>query len=195
MQDFEKVLTQSGTDVAAFEESHRSFLQTIQHLLHGNPTLVPVIVLVVVCSFVLFLFTAIIPKFVALLTSVNAELPFITVLMFGISDFAKATWWMWLVGGAVVLIGVKLGLKKSKSFATKFDWMLLKIPLFGELNRMIAMSRRCAKPTGGCGSRSSGCSSGVAAAAGVHHPHQQPVAVPLAGGVVAQEAGPSALVR
>ena len=46
MQDFEKVLDQSATDVAAFEESHRSLLQTVQHFLHGNPAIVPVIVLV-----------------------------------------------------------------------------------------------------------------------------------------------------
>ena len=46
MQDFEKVLDQSASDVAAFEESHRSLLQTVQHFLHGNPAIVPVIVLV-----------------------------------------------------------------------------------------------------------------------------------------------------
>ena len=47
MQEFEKVLDQSATEVAAFEESHRSLLQTVQHFLHGNPAIVPVIVLVV----------------------------------------------------------------------------------------------------------------------------------------------------
>ncbi|MGH1355929.1 MAG: ABC transporter permease [Thalassovita sp.] len=45
-QDFEQTLDQSDTRVAEFEVIHHSVLQRIQHLLHNNPTLVPVIVLV-----------------------------------------------------------------------------------------------------------------------------------------------------
>ncbi|MGB1010440.1 MAG: ABC transporter permease [Thiolinea sp.] len=43
-QDFEKVLSDSATDVAAFDQQ-RSLLGKIQHLLHVNPALVPLIVL------------------------------------------------------------------------------------------------------------------------------------------------------
>lgn len=46
-RDFESVLTSSDTSVAEFEDSHRGVVGTLQHVLHGNPTLVPVIVLVV----------------------------------------------------------------------------------------------------------------------------------------------------
>ncbi|GGE54412.1 ABC transporter permease [Actibacterium pelagium] len=45
-QDFEQVLDQSDAKVAAFEVKHHTVLQRIQHVLHNNPTLVPVIVLV-----------------------------------------------------------------------------------------------------------------------------------------------------
>ena len=44
-QDFEHTLDQSDTRVASFEVSHKSLLKRIQHVLHDNPTLVPVIVL------------------------------------------------------------------------------------------------------------------------------------------------------
>lgn len=44
-QEFEQVLDGSDTRVAAFEVQHHSMLDRIQHLLHNNPTLVPVIVL------------------------------------------------------------------------------------------------------------------------------------------------------
>lgn len=47
MQDFEKVLDQSSTEVAQFEVTHHSPIQRIQHVLHSNPTIVPVIVLIV----------------------------------------------------------------------------------------------------------------------------------------------------
>ncbi|MCA0043501.1 ABC transporter permease [Celeribacter litoreus] len=45
-QDFEQTLDQSDTKVASFEVRHQSPLERIRHVLHNNPTLVPVIVLV-----------------------------------------------------------------------------------------------------------------------------------------------------
>ena len=49
-QEFEKVLTGSATTVAQFEEP-RSGLKKLQHMLHGNPALVPLIVLVALVAF------------------------------------------------------------------------------------------------------------------------------------------------
>ncbi|MEZ5589896.1 MAG: ABC transporter permease [Gammaproteobacteria bacterium] len=46
MQEFETVLEQSDKRVAEFEPQRRSLLQNLQHFLHGNPTAVPVIVLI-----------------------------------------------------------------------------------------------------------------------------------------------------
>jgi fructose transport system permease protein len=45
-QDFERVLSASATEVASFERHHRSPLERVQHVLHSNPALVPLIVLV-----------------------------------------------------------------------------------------------------------------------------------------------------
>ena len=44
-QDFERTLDQSDTRVAEFEVIHHTPLDRVQHVLHNNPTLVPVIVL------------------------------------------------------------------------------------------------------------------------------------------------------
>jgi fructose transport system permease protein len=46
-QEFETVLDKSDKTVAAFESHDRTVVDKIQHFLHGNPTMVPVIVLVV----------------------------------------------------------------------------------------------------------------------------------------------------
>lgn len=45
-QEFEKVLSESATEVASFEDERHSALERIQHMLHSNPALVPLIVLV-----------------------------------------------------------------------------------------------------------------------------------------------------
>jgi len=46
-QDFEQTLGASDTSVAEFKDRPHSALSRVQHLLHGNPTLVPIIVLAV----------------------------------------------------------------------------------------------------------------------------------------------------
>lgn len=45
-QEFEKVLVNSATEVASFDHHHKTPLERIQHILHGNPAFVPLIVLV-----------------------------------------------------------------------------------------------------------------------------------------------------
>ncbi len=45
-QEFEKVLDRSDKTVVSFDAGHRHPLQRVQHFLHGNPAMVPLIVLV-----------------------------------------------------------------------------------------------------------------------------------------------------
>ncbi|GGD02860.1 ABC transporter permease [Aureimonas glaciei] len=45
--DFEQVAAQGESKVAAFDASHRGGLASLQHFLHANPTMVPVLVLAV----------------------------------------------------------------------------------------------------------------------------------------------------
>ena len=60
-QDFEESLADSDKNVAMFEHRHRGPLDRVQHFLHGNPTMVPVIVLVL--SIVVFSLVA--PNFLS----------------------------------------------------------------------------------------------------------------------------------
>jgi fructose transport system permease protein len=45
-QEFEKVLAASETSVASFDSHDKSVIQRAQHFLHGNPAMVPLIVLI-----------------------------------------------------------------------------------------------------------------------------------------------------
>lgn len=104
-------------------------------------TIYPVIVLIIVCLFVLLLFTFVIPKFVMLLTAAKVPLPLATRIVFGASDFAKATWWIWMLGFIGVPVAIQLGRKYSERFAIFFDKVKFKAPLFGELNHMLVISK------------------------------------------------------
>ncbi len=104
-------------------------------------TIYPAVVLLVVMSLVMVLFTFVIPRFVMLLTSIKVELPLPTRIIFGVSDAVKATWWIWLIGVTVVPAAVAYGCKRSKKFAIFCDKVKFRLPLFGSLNSMLAMSR------------------------------------------------------
>jgi len=104
-------------------------------------SLYPAIVSVVIAAFVVFLFSFIIPKFADLLTGLHIPLPLLTQVIFGLGDFMKATWWAWVVVLLGLVVGLPLGQRHSKAFALAVDKVKLKMPIFGELNTMLALSR------------------------------------------------------
>jgi type IV pilus assembly protein PilC len=132
-----------GADLPGAFASVQSYLEWLEEMIRDvrQASLYPMIVLVVVCAFVLLLFSFVIPKFVTLLAAANAPLPALTQVVFGVSDFAKATWWIWPLGALVVFTAVRISCRVSKTFAIRFDQLKLKLPIFGELQMMLAMSR------------------------------------------------------
>ena len=121
----------------------KNYLEWVENVIAEvrQASLYPLIVMTVVGGFVLFLFSYIIPQFAALLKSTNAPLPLITQIIFGVSDFAKATWWFW---GSILIfctLGIMIGRRISKRFAIWVDSAKIKLPIFGELNLMLSISR------------------------------------------------------
>ena len=104
-------------------------------------TLYPAIVLTVIVGFVLFLFSYIIPKFAVLLDSLHVKQPLLTQAVFALGDLTKSTWWIWLPFLLLTLVGVPLGRRYSPRFALLVDRVKLKLPVFGPLNHMLALSR------------------------------------------------------
>lgn len=104
-------------------------------------TIYPAIVLMCVCLFVLGLFSFVIPQFATLLSAAGAELPTITRVVFWLGDFAKSTWWIWMIVLVVLPIIFQILRVKVHGVAVAFDRFKFKVPLFGELNRMLVMAR------------------------------------------------------
>ena len=132
----------SGKLPETFEEL-RAYLEWVDKIIADvrQASLYPAIVLTVVCCFVLFLFSYIIPKFAALLESTHAKLPLITTIIFGLSDFAKSTWYIWLILLLTVTLGTSVMRRWSKRFALWIDRQKISLPVLGEINLMLAMSR------------------------------------------------------
>ncbi|MGK0190517.1 MAG: type II secretory pathway component PulF, partial [Verrucomicrobiales bacterium] len=123
-------------DLREFEEWQEKMQADIR-----QATIYPIIILVVMGGFILLLFTLVIPKFVVLLDTLKLELPLVTKIVFQSSDFAKDTWWIWVIAFFGTKYGTRFGRKRYEWFALQYDRMMLMLPAFGKLNIMISMSR------------------------------------------------------
>ena len=132
-----------GADLPGAFNSIRMYLEWLEEMLRDvrQATIYPVIVLTVVCAFVLLLFSFVIPRFVTLLDVAHVALPLLTRIVFGASDFFKATWWMWPTAAILVFVSLKIGCRASPRFRLAVDHFKLKLPVFGELQQMLAVSR------------------------------------------------------
>jgi type IV pilus assembly protein PilC len=104
-------------------------------------SLYPAIVLTVIGAFSIFLFTFIIPTFAALLGNMHVQQPLLTQIVFGLGDFAKATWWITIPLLVLFVLTVTVGRRVSPRIARAIDALKLRLPIFGELNLMLAISR------------------------------------------------------
>lgn len=121
----------------------RDYLEWVEQVINDvrQATIYPAIVIIVILCFTVFLFSFIIPKFSALLASMKVEQPLLTKLVFGAGEFMHSTWWLWLPMMLFVAIGVPVAKRSSARFAYWYDELKMRLPVFGELNRMLALSR------------------------------------------------------
>jgi type II secretory pathway component PulF len=104
-------------------------------------SLYPAIVMTVIGAFALFLFTFIIPRFAELLNKLHVHQPLLTQVVFGLGDFAKASWWVWLPLILGLVLTITVGRRFSPRIALLLDRLKLRLPVFGELNLMLSLSR------------------------------------------------------
>ena len=62
-------------------------------------------------------------------------------MVFSAADVVKSGWWIWFPGLVFLGLVVPLGRRLSKKFALKADQLKLRLPVFGPLNAMLALSR------------------------------------------------------
>jgi type IV pilus assembly protein PilC len=121
----------------------RIYLEWVEQIIADvrQATLYPSIVMSVVSAFVLFLFSVIIPKFAELLDKLNVEQPILTHIVLSAGDFTKKTWYIWLPVLFFMIVGIPILKRTSPPFARFLDHAKLRLPIFGELNLMLALSR------------------------------------------------------
>ncbi|MGA6828946.1 type II secretion system inner membrane protein GspF [Nitrospira sp. NS4] len=105
-----------------------------------NAILYPALMLTVGVGVLFFLMTFVVPKITAVFASMKQALPFPTVVLMSISHFCSTYWPVMMLA----LIGGGLMIRRyiqTESGRVMADRLILRIPLIGEVARMVSISR------------------------------------------------------
>lgn len=100
----------------------------------------PVISLVLVLSITAFLMVGVVPGFKDVFDGLGAELPQLTLTVLAISDWLRLRWYLVFVGLFAAVVGFTLARRTDKG-KLLFDHAILRLPVFGQLCRKVALAR------------------------------------------------------
>ncbi|HNT27415.1 MAG TPA: type II secretion system inner membrane protein GspF [bacterium] len=100
----------------------------------------PIILFVVAIMVVALLFTVVIPKISKMFEDVNMILPLQTRILIWISGTVGSYWWLILLVAVAGYAGFHRW-KKTPAGEEKWNRLLITAPIFGRINRMVAISR------------------------------------------------------
>jgi type II secretory pathway component PulF len=131
----------SGTLVDVLEEIAR-YQEATQHIKGKiiSAFFYPAIVLVMVTGALTFLLLVIIPKFKEIFMSLDIELPFLTLLVIGVSDILR-NYFPFVILFLVALFFILRLAARSKKGHLAVGLLLLKIPIIGNLNLQVSLVR------------------------------------------------------
>ncbi|MBA5865502.1 MAG: type II secretion system protein GspF [Nitrospira sp. CR1.3] len=105
-----------------------------------NAILYPALMLLVGVVVLFFLMTFVVPKITAVFANLKQALPWPTVVLMTLSRWC-ADYWPALVGGALLLVWAIRRSLRTETGRTTADRLILKLPLIGEVARMVSISR------------------------------------------------------
>ncbi|MFA5480242.1 MAG: type II secretion system F family protein [Candidatus Muiribacteriota bacterium] len=103
----------------------------------------PIIMIVVAVSVVTFLLTFVFPKFVGVFTKMGGNLPLPTAFLLQISNFLTGNIWSLLIGISSVSFLLRYFVKKTEVGRSLFDYIMLNLPLAGDLTIKANVARMC----------------------------------------------------
>jgi type IV pilus assembly protein PilC len=120
--------------LAESEEKQRQFRSKTK-----GAMVYPAIVMAAMTIVVSIMMIFVVPQMTSMYDSFGAELPFMTQILIGISDFMRNTWWLALL----IIAGGAVGFKqwyKTPQGRHQIDELALKIPVLGPLRSQIIMT-------------------------------------------------------
>jgi general secretion pathway protein F len=100
----------------------------------------PVLMTLIGAVLVSFLMVAVVPKVTSIFENLGQALPWYTRLLIFVSDIIAGYWWLILISSFGGSWAFRRWIKTDKG-RYKWDSMSLRWPIFGRLNRLVAMAR------------------------------------------------------
>ena len=110
-----------------YTETERARKQMMSALIY------PAVILTVAIAAVVFIVMYVVPQFIDMFASNNAELPAITVFVINASDFLSNYWWALALGIATVLFIYSWLFKNVRSFRRTMQTFFMKLPVIGNV--------------------------------------------------------------
>ena len=104
-------------------------------------TIYPCMVLAAVFSLIMLMFMFVVPQFSKIFSSLNMELPPITLAVVSIGEFTASYWWLIILMVGFLIALVSYLPRVNPAFGLMLDRLKLKLPLFGPLILLLAQSR------------------------------------------------------
>lgn len=121
--------------LAGFMEKHAALKSKI-----AGAMAYPIIMTFVAMALVGFLVAYVVPKVTKIFEDMNATLPLPTRSLIWLSDAIANYWYIIIIGVVALVYGFRRFVRTPRG-REMYDRFLLKIPLFGKLIRMVAISR------------------------------------------------------
>ena len=93
----------------------------------------PSVIFTVAVGAVIFIVMFVVPQFVDMFASNNAELPAITVFVINMSNFLAGYWWALAIGILIVLIVYSWLFKNVRAFRKTMQTIYMKLPIIGNV--------------------------------------------------------------
>ncbi len=121
--------------VADYLESQVTLANKVSSIL-----IYPAVMLLFAGGVVTALVTVVLPQITGLLLSLDQELPFYTVWIIAISDFARSWWWAVLLAMMAAFIALRSVIATSRGRAI-YDRGVLRLPVIGRIARVVSIAR------------------------------------------------------
>jgi type IV pilus assembly protein PilC len=135
---------QSGTlevmleRIAVYQEKHNATLRKLKKAL-----MYPVTVLLMAGAVTAVLLVKVVPQFASTFADFGAELPIFTRLVLAAADYTAAYGLQVLAATIILLWWTRIFIKSKPDRIRKFEGLLFRLPLFGELMRDACLARFC----------------------------------------------------
>lgn len=103
----------------------------------------PIMVLTAVMGLVFLMFAFVVPRFNKIFISLDLELPPLTQAVISIGEVVTQYWWIFLMIPIAIFLFFKIAPKRFPIIAWYIDQLKINLPIFGQLNQMIVLSRFC----------------------------------------------------